>query len=194
MSTHYVYDGWFSDAMGTHMELRIATPADGNAIARLHAESWRVAYRGMYRDEYLDGDIVADRAAVWEQRFNPPAENQFVLLAIEGDDLLGFVCAYGDADPTWGTLVDNLHVRLDQQGHGLGRRLLAASAAWSREHYPNSALHLWVLDGNAKARRFYESLGGTPHESKVSEPPGGGTITPWRYVWPRLDPLLAHSI
>ena len=174
------------------MNLRIARPEDAEAIARLHAESWRVAYRGMYRDEYLDGDIVRERAAFWKQRFDAPADNQYVLLAVEGDDPLGFVCAYGDADPPWGTLVDNLHVRLDRQGCGLGRALLSASAAWSRERYPDSALHLWVLDGNRKARRFYELLGGRPEESRVSEPPGGGSITGWRYVWPDLDPLLTH--
>lgn len=175
------------------MNLRTALPADVESIARLHAASWRTAYRGMYRDEYLDGDIVEERMHVWKQRFASPADNQHVLLATEGDDLLGFVCAYGNSDARWGTLVDNLHVRLDQQGRGLGRRLLAASAIWSRERYPDALLHLWVLDANAKARRFYELLGAQQQESAVSEPPGGGSVTGWRYVWFSIDPLLAHT-
>jgi GNAT superfamily N-acetyltransferase len=174
--------------------LRLATSADAEAIAHLHAESWRTAYRGMYRDEFLDGDVVTNRIDVWAKRFAAPPENQHVLLAVDGADLLGFACSYGNSDERWGTLLDNLHVRRDQQGQGLGRKLLAASAAWSKEQYPDALFHLWVLDGNAKARRFYESLGGRPVESKVSVPPGGGSVLGWRYVWQgaALDALIAN--
>jgi GNAT superfamily N-acetyltransferase len=177
------------------MEFRTALPADAESIARLHAESWRSAYRGMYSDEYLDGNVVEDRLNVWKQRFASPADNQYVLLAVENDDLLGFVCAYGNSDARWGTLADNLHVLPGHQGRGIGRRLLAASAVWSREHYPDALFHLWVLDGNAKARRFYDLLGGRAADSKISVPPGGGSILGWRYVWqgPAFDGLIAHA-
>jgi GNAT superfamily N-acetyltransferase len=175
------------------MHLRPATVTDAPMIARLHAESWRAAYRGFYRDDYLDGDIVEERLAVWRERFDPPADNQYVLLATDGGDALGFVCAYGDHDPVWGTLVDNLHVLPAHQGRGLGRRLLASAAAWSRQRYPDAGLYLWVIDGNARARRFYELLGGQPRDSEVSEPPGGGAITGVRYVWPLLDALAAYA-
>jgi hypothetical protein len=53
-----------------------------------------------------------------------------------------------------------------------------------------TALAKPALDGDAKARRFYELVGAQTRESKVSEPPGGG-ITVWRYVWFSLKPLLA---
>ena len=175
------------------MQIRPATSADAAVIARLHAQSWRVAYRGMYRDEYLDGDIVADRTRVWTARLESPAGNQSVLLAIDGDEPLGFVRVYGNDDVRWGTLVDNLHVRAEQQRRGIGRRLLAASAAWSRERYPDALLYLWVLEGNAKAQRFYEGLGGARYESQDTEPPGGGTLTKLRYVWGSLEPLIAEA-
>ncbi len=174
-------------------QLRAATADDADAIARLHAESWRTAYRGIYRDEYLDGDVAADRLRVWTERFAPPLTNQFVMLAVEGDALLGFVCAYGDHEPPWGTLIDNLHVRPDQQGRGIGRMLLAANAAWSIERYPNVPIHLWVLDANTTARRFYERLGAEPQESEVNEPPGGGSATGWRYVWRSAEALLVRT-
>ncbi|MGH9392119.1 MAG: ester cyclase, partial [Vicinamibacteria bacterium] len=35
-------------------EIRRATPEDAVAVARLHTESWRSAYRGYLSDEYLD--------------------------------------------------------------------------------------------------------------------------------------------
>jgi len=38
------------------MNFRRAAACDADRIAQLHAESWRRAYRGMMRDEFLDGD------------------------------------------------------------------------------------------------------------------------------------------
>jgi len=35
--------------------------SDAMTIARIHATSWRSAYRGILPNEYLDDDIDADR-------------------------------------------------------------------------------------------------------------------------------------
>lgn len=172
--------------------LREATLADAPAIAALHAESWRFAYRGAYSDEYLDGDVFQDRARVWQERLSSPPPNQYIILAEDADGLVGFACAYGADDERWGTLVDNLHVRPDRHRQGTGKRLLAEVAAWCLTEHAGSGLYLWVLEQNARARRFYESLGAKDVESKSSVPPGGGTTVPHRYVWSR-DELIAHK-
>jgi hypothetical protein len=49
------------------IEIRIAEPRDTNAIAELHAASWRSAYRGMFADAYLDGDVVQERRQCWRK-------------------------------------------------------------------------------------------------------------------------------
>ena len=61
--------------------LRLAILADAPAIAALHADSWRFAYRGAYSDEYLDGPVFEDRARVWQERMLSPRPNQHVILA-----------------------------------------------------------------------------------------------------------------
>ncbi len=167
--------------------LRLATRDDAPAIADLHADSWRFAYRGAYSDEYLDGPVFEDRAGVWEERMSSPPANQHVTLAEDGDALVGFVCAYGADDEHWGTLVDNLHVRPDRHGQGIGKRLLAEVAEWCLTEYPAGGLYLWVLEQNSRARRFYESLGAKDVETKSSVPPGGGTTFARRYVWSRAQ-------
>ncbi len=129
-----------------------------------------------------------------------PKPNQHVILAEEGDDLLGFLCAYGAYgadDPQWGTLVDNLHLRPDLHRHGVGKRLLAKVAAWCLTGDPAAGLYLWVLDQNARAQAFYQSLGATDVGSKTSTPHGGGsTITAATFgppssspSWPRTAPI-----
>jgi GNAT superfamily N-acetyltransferase len=165
------------------MTLRPATIDDRVAIARLHADSWRATYRGAYRDEYLDGDVVADRLRVWESRLSTPAANQLVLVAEDEGTIVGFACAYGGDDARWGTLLDNLHVRPGTHGRGTGRRLLSDVALWCRDRHPDRGLYLWVLSQNARARRFYERMGATDCGGDVSVPPGGGQIDSRRYAW-----------
>ncbi len=45
------------------ISLTPASAQDAEAIARLQAQSWRITYRGMLPDEYLDRHVVADRLA-----------------------------------------------------------------------------------------------------------------------------------
>ena len=58
-----------------------ATASDGAAIAMLHAQSWRIAYRGLLADKYLDEDVLGDRTAFWSTRFSAPKpERRLVLI------------------------------------------------------------------------------------------------------------------
>jgi hypothetical protein len=43
-------------------EIRDASDCDLPAIARLHAASWMVAYRGILPDSFLDHDLEKNRA------------------------------------------------------------------------------------------------------------------------------------
>ena len=153
------------------------------------AESWRVHYRGAYRNWYLDGDVVEDRVRVWEERLATPALNQFVVLAEEDDDLIGFACAYGRHDETWGSLLDNIHVRPEYQRRGFGAGLVAEVAAWCRANYADCGLYLWVLEQNHPAQRFYQRLGASDQGGEISEPSGGGQIHGRRYAWKAVPNL-----
>ena len=173
---------------------REAEYADRVAIATLHAESWRANYRGAYRDEFLDGDVVEDRLAVWEQRLMEPPPNQFVALAEDEGQLVGFACAYGRDDERWGTLLDNIHVRPECQRRGTGTLLVLEVAAWCLTRYPDCGLYVWVLAQNGQARRFYERLGATDRGSEVSVPRGGGRITGQRYAWTTLGDIALPEV
>ena len=133
------------------MKYREATPDDIAAIAALHAASWRFAYRGAYSDEYLDGPVDEDRLGVWLERLSEASANRFVVVAEEESQMAGFACAFGERDDRWGTLLDNLHVRREWQGKGIGRSLVAEVAKWCAKRNPDSGLYLSVLEQNARA-------------------------------------------
>jgi len=166
------------------VDYRTATPADAERVARLHADSWRRAYRGMYTDEFLDGDLDAERLAVWRPRLEAPPRNQYVLLAEDAGRLAGFVCGYADDDPAWGSLIDNLHVSIDARRKGIASELMQRAAQWFASNAKTPAFYLWVLEDNAPARRFYETLGATHPETvrRDLQPGNPGNIC--RYVWP----------
>ncbi len=163
-------------------EIRPARLADAGAIAELHAASWRATFGNVLSEEYR-GRLLEDRRAIWRERMSAPLANQFVVIAEEDGRLAGFACAYGDDDPRWGTLLDNLHIGGDWQGRGLGRSLMVNVAGWCTAEYPESGLYLLVLEQNTRARAFYEELGATDVGGETWVPPGFLDAPSRRYAW-----------
>lgn len=173
---------------------RSARSSDAHAIAALHTDSWQRAYRGLLPDAYLDNEVEADHAALWQRRFNDPDQHTvtLTLVAEVESELLGFAHSVVDDDAEWGTLLDNLHVRHDARRLGIATQLMAETAARLHARAPGSpGLSLWMLEDNAPARRFYDALGGRVVGSGIS-PEGGGSAPALRYSWPELDALASH--
>jgi GNAT superfamily N-acetyltransferase len=176
------------------LHFRLAAPADAAAIARLHAESWRRHYRGAYSDAFLDGDVLRDRLAVWTQRLEDPDPGRCTVLAEEEGMLVAFANTFFDADPTWGALLDNLHVADGHKRRGIGSRLLSLTAEAVLQRSNATGLYLWVLEQNLEARAFYAAHGGTFSGRYPVEPPGGiagrvaGSPKKLRCAWP--DPAI----
>lgn len=172
------------------MRYRRATAGDAEAIAALHADSWRRNYRGAFSDAFLDGDVWADRRAVWAERLAQPDPADRTVVAERAGAVAGFAHTVLDDDPTWGALLDNLHVAHGGRGQGIGTGLLAEVAAAVVEHRPGSGLYLWVLEQNESAQAFYRARGGTPAGREPFEPPGGGAAVVLRFAWPDPSTLM----
>jgi ribosomal protein S18 acetylase RimI-like enzyme len=165
---------------------------DADAIAALQIESWRSAYRGFLPDAFLDGPIVEDRLRLWRARLPAPApERRLVLEAITNGALAGFVCVLLDAEPQWGALLDNLHVRPDLKGLGIGKQLFERARNWVGTVAPTARMHLTVIEENVAARRFYDRQGGTIVERKVVEVVRGTRLPVVRYSWEPKPPVTA---
>jgi GNAT superfamily N-acetyltransferase len=147
--------------------IRVATPADAAAITALQYGGWRTAYRGLMPDEILDNLDDEERRAKWHDRI---ADGARMLVHDEDGTLTGF--AYGgptrDDDRTGYGEVYALYVSQDRWGAGVGAKLLDTAVDDLRDRGFTQFV-LWVLTGNARARRFYEKQGwvhdGTDKES-----------------------------
>lgn len=174
---------------------RSAGADDAEAVAHLHADSWRRHYRGAYSDAFLDGDVFADRLAVWTDRLRDPDPQRCTILA-ESTDLVGFSNTFFDEDPTWGALLENLHVADGCKGRGIGSRLLALTAEAVIARPLRTGLHLWVLEQNVDAQAFYASRGAKCVGRDPARPPGGvasrltGSPMALCYAWPKPSVLL----
>jgi ribosomal protein S18 acetylase RimI-like enzyme len=173
------------------MKYREATALDVDAIAGLHADSWRRNYRGAYSEAFLDGDVFADRLAVWTGRLTQVRSSDYTIVGELDGNVLGFAHTISDADPTWGALLEDLHVSHDVKGQGIGTRLMAETAGALMRRRPSTGLYLTVLEQNTKAQAFYDARGGTCVGRKLGGPfPGGGTAVVLTYTWPDPSRLL----
>ena len=158
------------------MHYRLATEQDIAAIASLHALSWQNAYRGMLSDSYLDKEVYLERLRVWEERLRDNNRNQLVVVAEDHQKLVGFACAFGDADERWGALLDNLHTHPSARRQGIGKSLMGKVAQWIIHNYGSHAMHLFVFSANRPACQFYEHIDGKAYESTEIAMPDGKLV------------------
>lgn len=182
---------------GRHFAIRAARLEDAAALGRLHVAIWRAAYRGIMPDAYLDGLSEAKHAAFWRQLLEQPQPDrlQIVLAAEEpgkpsAGEIGGFLLAGTPRDlPPGGAALFRgeiyaLNIAPELQGRGYGRRLMVHAAAWLAENRM-TPFCLWVLAENARARDFYELLGGTSVAQRA-ETIGGARLTNVAYQF--LEP------
>jgi len=180
---------------------RAGGAADADAVAQLHADSWRRTYRGIYPDAYLDGDLLGDRRAVWSARLSDTERRPILILAeaaslaeaagLAGTTLAGFVCIFAADDAAWGSLIDNLHVARAAQRTGVGRALMRAAGVALAGSHAAVPVHLFALEDNTAARAFYERIGGRNAGVEPHTTPGGGMANACRYAWDSPGALIA---
>jgi GNAT superfamily N-acetyltransferase len=174
-----------------NVTLREATKLDWAAIAHLHAESWRSAYRGILSDDYLEHRAHSERAALWQSRFSEIASKPFFAIVAEGGaQLAGFACVFPREHPEFGSFLDNLHVDPQNTRQGIGSQLLSEVARRLIKDKIPGGLYLWVIEKNSRARQFYAKAGAVEVERAELPMPDGSRQTEMRCYWPNPARLL----
>jgi GNAT superfamily N-acetyltransferase len=131
--------------------IRPATPGDVDVLHRFVVE--------LTEAEDFPGEVTARPSDLVEALFGPRPVAEAVLATVDGEPV-GFALFY----PTYSTVVgrsgihlEDLYVRAEHRGSGVGRVLLAHLADLALDR--GGRLEWWVLRTNVAALRFYHRLG-----------------------------------
>lgn len=140
-------------------EVRPAVPEDAYDVAQVHVRSWQSAYRGLIAQEYLDSlkpEVWASRYTFGRMGLQMPS----TLVAVDGSTICGLATTGLCRDKDLSNFGELMAIYVDPayMRTGVGRLLMTAARERLRGVGVMEAL-LWVLDGNVRARRFYERDG-----------------------------------
>ncbi|GAA1467270.1 hypothetical protein GCM10017607_25530 [Microbacterium thalassium] len=139
--------------------IRTALPTDAAAMARVHVDTWREAYRGLMTDELLDAaDFVARREVLWTRVLTDDFPQHRVAVAESADGIVGIAMSgppMDDDTPAQRQLYV-LYVYAAHHGSGIGAQLLSAVTD------VGEPTCLWVADPNPRAQAFYRRSGFAP--------------------------------
>ncbi len=160
------------------MEIRLVNASDDRlAISRVYVRSWQYAYRGIIPQDYLDG--LSDGS--WISA--PDRPGCFSLIVLDGGDIVGTsgCCKSRLADMDgWGEIV-SIYLLPEYIGRGYGTPLLkAAEEELHKRGFEK--IFLWVLEENARARRFYERNGFVPSGRYTESKIGGKMLREVQYI------------
>jgi GNAT superfamily N-acetyltransferase len=181
---------------GGGVAIRRVGEGDAEALAGLHVRAWQWAYRGHLPDAYLDGlgQQLAEREAMWRRLLQHPGPGQAVWVAEQAGRVVGF-CSTGPggagAAEQGGQAeqaeLHTIYVEPAVVGAGVGAALMRQALAELRGRRVRTVI-LWVLDTNARARRFYERGGWRTDGGVRTEEIWGARVREVRYRIALDDP------
>lgn len=148
------------------VSVRLAWPADAEAIAHCQVDAWRESYAGLVPTDLLDGLDPSGFAAAWSEALTSPKEARArVLVALERDSVRGFALVHPsqdpDADPAVDGEVAEFIVHPASRGAGHGSRLIQASIDTMRADKLTRAFW-WIGATDDAMRSFVVSSGWEP--------------------------------
>lgn len=142
----------------TTISIRRAKAGDARMLAAVFDASWREAYRGVIPGVALERFVTKRGPEAWQAMIGRGRG----LAAMESGDAIVAYAAYGrarDRSLRAEGEIDEIYVMPEYQGIGLGSRLFRAVRNDLADH-GLTRLGVWALADNARARAFYEALGG----------------------------------
>ncbi|MFC5672248.1 GNAT family N-acetyltransferase [Streptomyces incanus] len=160
------------------------TADDCAEVAEIRVRGWQHAYRGLVPQPYLDGlDIAADADRQRARLLD--GDRRVVNLVVDsGGKLLGWAALgpYRDGETrTEDAELYALYLRPQHIGRGVGRALLSAAVRYCAAA-GHQRMYLWVLEGNAPARRFYERAGFAADGAEEAFEVGEAVVPEVRYA------------
>jgi ribosomal protein S18 acetylase RimI-like enzyme len=171
------------------MPIRSARPEDAEAVARVRVTCWQTAYAVIVPDTFRDPAFITQFVARRQGRLPDPQQEFCFVAEDEQEQIAGYAIGGPALDPTsaYAGELYEVYVLPSAQKQGSGRKLtLHVACELLKRGYPS--MRLYVLAENAKARRFYERLGGVVFEERTVEL-GGRTVRDVAYGWGAISQI-----
>ncbi|MEW1640742.1 GNAT family N-acetyltransferase [Streptomyces sp. NPDC091219] len=166
------------------VRIRPMTLADCDRVSEIRVLGWQFAYRGLMPQPFLDALSATADAGRRRARFMEGDGSVLNLIASVGDEIVGWAALgpyrddelrAGDAE-LYAIYLDPKHVGTGA-GRALMREALRRCAALGHDR-----VFLWVVRGNARARRFYERAGWRADGAEEPYEVAGVSVPELRYV------------
>ena len=142
---------------------RLASKDDAERLAKIHVDSWKVAYRNIVPDSFIERLTYEKRTQSFSQALENQSEETYITES--GDQAVGILTIGPNRDDDldkslvgeiWGIYLDPAFWR-----KGIGTKLVreAEDKLLARGY---NELVLWVFRDNRQARKFYKNLGYVP--------------------------------
>ncbi len=149
-----------------------------SGIGDLHYRSRAAAYAHILTPEALTFGSPETLGEWWAERYRWEREAHRLTVAVVGDELAGFTYLGASENPGVAEL-SAIHADPAYVGKGVGRLMMAHAMTALRSYGERGVL--WVLEGNARARRFYEKGGWAADGETRVEPIGDEPVMQLRY-------------
>ena len=145
------------------IDLRPATPDDARTMAAVHIAAWRAAYRGLVPESVLTAFDRDRRTARFRKFLVSGAGDTYI---IESDnEPVGHLtigpCRDADLDERTVAEIWGIYLAPEHWRRGIGTQVCRRAERFLRA-LGFGPIVLWVFEGNASARRFYEAMGYAP--------------------------------
>jgi GNAT superfamily N-acetyltransferase len=159
------------------VRVRAASGSDAEAIERIRIRGWQTAYRHVFPAAELDG-MEVDWAR-WSRRLERPPAGWRTFVAEDIDRVLGFASVGPSRDERRTGELYAIYVDPDVWASGVGSLLIERAEHQLAAEYAEATL--WVLDENARARRFYEGAGWRADDARKVDEHLGIAVPEVRY-------------
>ncbi|WP_264448850.1 GNAT family N-acetyltransferase [Bacillus cereus] len=152
------------------VHIRRAIKDDISAIEKVHADSWKTTYKGIFANEILDNITYEQREKQWESIFQKEGNHQFRFVAetLNGT-IIGFIDGGVERSGTYNCDGELYAIYLLQQYQGLkiGQKLFQALLSECIKNDMQSLL-VWVVTNNS-CKTFYEKFNPEKIDKKFLE-------------------------
>ena len=144
--------------------IRYYKKEDIDEIAKIITEDWKIAYKGIIDEEYLEKLYYKEKAERIRKKYQEQKSIVYVDKEIKG------YCRLKESEEEGKKIgeIEGLYVKYNQRGKEIGRLLVKEAMKILKERGYKEVI-IWCLKENIKARGFYEKIGGKLYKERYIE-------------------------